>query len=109
MEHTDVLSLLSGVIKDRSQNPKEGSYTNYLLEKGMDKVLKKVGEEATETVIAAKNPDNGELVGEVSDLMYHLSVMLFLRGLSWEDVLAELAKRELKEGNLKQFHTKGEI
>ena len=93
MEKNEILSLLSEVIKDRNENPKEGSYTNYLLEKGIDKVLKKVGEEATETVIAAKNIDNMDLVGEVSDLMYHLSVMLFIRGLSWEDVLAELGKR----------------
>jgi len=109
MGKTDVLSLLYEVIKDRKENPKEGSYTNYLLENGVDKVLKKVGEEATETVIAAKNTSNADLVGEVSDLMYHLSVMLFIRGVSWEDVFAELEKRELKEGNLKTFHIKNEI
>ena len=78
-------------IVDRKQNPKEGSYTNYLFEKGIDKILKKVGEEATETVIAAKNPNLEELKYEVADLLYHLMVLMVERGLSWEDITQELS------------------
>lgn len=81
------------VIKDRDKNPKEGSYTNYLLEKGIDKILKKVGEESAETIIAAKNRVKGEVVYETSDLIYHLSVMLYEQGVEWEDIFEELKKR----------------
>lgn len=81
-------------IVDRKQNPKEGSYTNYLFEKGIDKILKKVGEEATETVIAAKNPNLEELKYEVADILYHLMVLMVERGLSWEDITQELSDRE---------------
>lgn len=81
-------------IVDRKQNPKEGSYTNYLFEKGIDKILKKVGEEVTETVIAAKNPNLEELKYEVADLLYHLMVLMVERGLSWEDITQELSDRE---------------
>lgn len=81
-------------IVDRKQNPKEGSYTNYLFEKGIDKILKKVGEEATEAVIAAKNPNLEELKYEVADLLYHLMVLMVERGLSWEDITQELSDRE---------------
>ena len=81
-------------IVDRKQNPKEGSYTNYLFEKGIDKILKKVGEEATETVIAAKNPNLEELKYEVADLLYHLMVLMVESGLSWEDITQELSDRE---------------
>ncbi len=81
-------------IVDRKQNPKEGSYRNYLFEKGIDKILKKVGEEATETVIAAKNPNLEELKYEVADLLYHLMVLMVERGLSWEDITQELSDRE---------------
>ncbi len=80
-------------IVSRKENPKEGSYTNYLLDKGIDKILKKVGEEATETIIAAKGEDNGEVVYEAADLLYHLSVMLVDKGLTWDDIFDELAKR----------------
>ncbi|HIT72314.1 phosphoribosyl-ATP diphosphatase [Tyzzerella sp. An114] len=109
MELSNVLYEVSKVIEDRKVNPKEGSYTNYLFDKGIDKILKKVGEEATETVIASKNDDNKEVIYEMSDLMYHLSVLLSIKGLSWDDVFEELARRELKESNLKKFNTKGEI
>lgn len=109
MELSNVLYEVSKVIEDRKVNPKEGSYTNYLFDKGIDKILKKVGEEATETIIASKNDDNKEVIYEMSDLMYHLSVLLSIKGLSWDDVFEELARRELKEGNLKKFNTKGEI
>lgn len=109
MELSNVLYEVSKVIEDRKVNPKEGSYTNYLFDKGIDKILKKVGEEATETVIASKNDDNKEVIYEMSDLMYHLSVLLSIKGLSWDDVFEELERRELKESNLKKFNTKGEI
>ena len=109
MELSNVLYEVSKVIEDRKVNPKEGSYTNYLFDKGIDKILKKVGEEATETVIASKNDDNKEVIYEMSDLMYHLSVLLAVKGLSWDDVFLFLSRRELKEGNLKKFNTKGEI
>ncbi len=81
------------VIKDRKLHPKEGSYTNYLLDKGLDKILKKLGEETSEAIIAAKNPDNQEVVYELSDLLYHMMVLMALKDISWEDVTAELARR----------------
>ncbi len=81
------------VIMDRKANPKEGSYTNYLFEKGIDKILKKVGEEATEVVIAAKNPDKEELKYEISDLLYHLMVLMAERDTTWTEVVRELAER----------------
>ena len=87
-------------IRDR---PKEGSYTCYLFEKGLDKILKKVGEECSETIIAAKNGDNHETVLEISDLLYHLMVMMVNEGIPLSDVLAELDRRSEKTGNLKTF------
>ena len=75
MGNQEVLYQVSEVIEDRRLNPKEGSYTNYLFDKGIDKILKKVGEEATETIIAAKNADKKEIVYEMSDLIYHLTVL----------------------------------
>lgn len=109
MEYNKVLYELYNIIEDRKEHPKEGSYTNYLLEKGLDKILKKVGEESAETIIAAKNSDSKEMVFEVCDLLYHLSVLLSIKGITWEEIFAELAKRELKEGNLKTFHEKGDL
>lgn len=81
------------VIQDRKEHPKEGSYTNYLFDKGIDKILKKVGEEATELVIAAKNPDPEEIKYELSDFLYHAMVLMVERGVSWEDITRELARR----------------
>lgn len=81
------------VIKDRKINPKEGSYTNYLYDKGIDKILKKLGEEATEIIIAAKNPDNNEVIYEMSDFLYHMMVLMAEKGVSWEEVTRELARR----------------
>ncbi len=81
------------VIKDRKLHPKEGSYTNYLFDKGIDKILKKVGEEATEIVIAAKNPDKEELKYEISDFLYHVMVLMAEKGVSWEEITKELARR----------------
>ncbi|MGN0378643.1 MAG: bifunctional phosphoribosyl-AMP cyclohydrolase/phosphoribosyl-ATP diphosphatase HisIE [Butyrivibrio sp.] len=81
------------VIKDRKIHPKEGSYTNYLFDKGIDKILKKVGEEATEIVIAAKNPDPVEVKYEISDFLYHVMVLMVEKGLDWEEITEELANR----------------
>ncbi len=83
-----------GVIMDRKRNPKEGSYTNYLFDKGIDKILKKCGEEATEITIAAKNPGAEELRYEIADYLYHLMVLMAECGLDWEDVTRELAHRK---------------
>ncbi len=81
------------VILDRKAHPKEGSYTNYLFDKGIDKILKKVGEEATEIVIAAKNPDPEETKYEISDFLYHIMVLMAVKGVTWEDITSELAQR----------------
>lgn len=82
-----------GVIMDRKEHPKEGSYTNYLFDKGIDKILKKVGEEATEIVIAAKNPDKEEVKYEIADFLYHVMVLMAECDLTWEDITEELANR----------------
>lgn len=74
------------VIEDRKEHPKEGSYTNYLFEKGIDKILKKVGEEATEIVIAAKNPNPNEIKYEIADFLYHMMVLMAEKGVTWEEV-----------------------
>lgn len=89
-----VFSDVYNVILDRRNNPKEGSYTNYLFDKGMDKILKKCGEEATEIIIAAKNPGAEELRYEIADYMYHLMVLMAECGLDWEDITTELANRK---------------
>ncbi len=81
------------VILDRKANPKEGSYTNYLFDKGIDKILKKCGEEATEIIIAAKNPDPEEIKYEISDFLYHVMVLMAEKGISWEEITRELANR----------------
>ena len=81
------------VILDRKENPKEGSYTNYLFDKGIDKILKKVGEEATEIVIAAKNPDAQEVKYEISDFLYHVMVLMAEKGVTWKEITKELARR----------------
>jgi phosphoribosyl-ATP pyrophosphohydrolase/phosphoribosyl-AMP cyclohydrolase len=89
----DPLKALSAVIEDRRREPKEGSYTNYLFDKGLDKILKKVGEEAAEVIIAAKNRSADEIRYEAADLMYHLSVLLAEAGLTWDDIYGELERR----------------
>ena len=88
-----VFESVYNTIMDRKENPKEGSYTNYLFEKGIDKILKKVGEEATEIVIAAKNPNPEEIKYEISDFLYHAMVLMVERGVTWEDITNELADR----------------
>ena len=87
------LGELARVVKDRKEHPAEGSYTSYLFEKGIDKIAKKTGEEAVEVVIAAKNADREELVGECADLLYHLTVLMEEKGISLSDVCTELKKR----------------
>lgn len=99
-----VLQALYETVVNRKNNPQEGSYTCYLLDKGIDKILKKVGEECSETIIAAKNNDNGETVYEIADLIYHLMVMMVNQNIPLEDVLKELDKRSEKTSNLKTFH-----
>ena len=94
MANQQTLEELYAIIKGRKETPKEGSYTNYLFDKGLDKILKKVGEEATEVVIAAKNEDPRELVYETADILYHLLVLLVEKGVSYEAILEELARRE---------------
>ncbi|CAJ1229059.1 MULTISPECIES: phosphoribosyl-ATP diphosphatase [Lactiplantibacillus] len=89
------------MIAERKQNPKAGSYTDYLFTKGLDKILKKVGEESTEVVVAAKNPGDDELVYETADLFYHVLVLLVERGVSFDQIKAELAKREGKMSDYK--------
>ncbi len=81
------------VILDRKEHPKEGSYTNYLFDKGIDKILKKIGEEATEIVIAAKNPNANEVKYEIADFLYHMMVLMAEKGVTWEEITEELAKR----------------
>jgi len=92
------------VIMERKNHPKEGSYTNYLFDKGIDKILKKCGEECTEMVIAAKNSDKDELANEINDLLYHMIVMMVDRGVTVEDIEKIMVERSKKIGNLKQFH-----
>ena len=81
------------MIKNRKEHPKAGSYTNYLFEKGIDKILKKVGEENTEIIIAAKNPNPEEIKYEISDYLYHLMVLMAEKGVTWEDITQELSQR----------------
>lgn len=88
-----VFNEVYNTIVDRKKNPKEGSYTNYLFDKGIDKILKKVGEECTEIVIAAKNPDPEEIKYEISDFLYHCMVLMVERGVTWEDIMKELDNR----------------
>ena len=98
-----VLQELYQVVLGRKSTPREGSYTCYLFDKGLDKILKKVGEECSETIIAAKNGRQEETVGEISDLIYHLMGMMAQQNIPLEAVLEELSRRSQKIGNLKQM------
>lgn len=84
---------LESTIKERIKNPVEGSYTNYLISKGDNKILKKIGEESTETIVAFKDGNKQEIVGEIADLVYHLSVMMASHDIDWDNVFEELEKR----------------
>lgn len=100
----DAFKDMYDVVVDRRANPQEGSYTCYLFDKGIDKILKKCGEECTEMVIAAKNNDKDELANEINDLLYHMIVMMVDRGVTVEDIESIMVERSKKIGNLKQFH-----
>lgn len=100
----DTMQALYDTVLNRKTNHAEGSYTSYLFEKGLDKILKKCGEECSEVIIAAKNGDNSETVLEISDLLYHLTVLMVNEGITLDEVKAELNKRSEKKGNLKTFH-----
>lgn len=100
----DAFKDMYDVVVDRRANPQEGSYTCYLFDKGIDKILKKCGEECTEMVIAAKNNDKDELANEINDLLYHMIVMMVDRGVTVEDIEQIMVERSKKIGNLKQFH-----
>jgi phosphoribosyl-ATP pyrophosphohydrolase/phosphoribosyl-AMP cyclohydrolase len=102
-----LLDQLYQLIQSRERERPTGSYTTYLFEEGLDKILKKLGEESAETIIAAKNDDDGRLTAEVSDLVYHLLVLLVARGVSLSQVAAELAERR-KGPREKQGEKQGE-
>lgn len=94
-------SVLYETVMDRKENPEEGSYTAYLFSKGEEKILKKVGEECTEVIIASLSQQKEDLVNELGDLFYHLMVLMAQKGVSLSDVEAELARRSQKKHNLK--------
>ena len=96
------LDSLYALLKGRKENMPEGSYTTYLFEKGIDKILKKVGEECTEVIIGAKGGDKAETVYEIADLLYHITVMMIEMGISLDEVTAELAKRHIVDHKVKQ-------
>lgn len=96
------------MIEDRKENKKEGSYTNYLLDEGTDKICKKIGEEATETVIAAKNNNKEELIGEICDLIYHMEVLMVNRNVTVEEIKVKLTQRHKIERNKKIQNKRGE-
>lgn len=101
----DTMKALYDTVISRKTEREEGSYTCYLFDKGIDKILKKVGEECSETIIAAKNGKNEETIGEIADLLYHLTVMMVAEGITMDDVMGELDKRAEKTGNLKKMKT----
>lgn len=105
-DDSDIFADLEKQIADRKAHPVEKSYTNYLLDQGVDKVLKKVGEEAIEVIIASKNSDKTELLGEIDDLLYHLFVLMNQTDISLEEVLQKARERHQIEGNKKKFHTR---
>lgn len=107
-EPLDIFHDLYDLIEDRKVHPVEKSYTNYLLEQGVDKICKKVGEEASETIIAAKNDNKEELIGEISDLFYHVYVLMSQQGVTVEDIERKLGERHKVTGNKKDFHTRGD-
>lgn len=100
----DVIRGLYEVVQQRKREPQEGSYTCYLFEQGLDKILKKCGEECAEVIIAAKNGKNEDTGNEICDLLYHLLVLMVQQGIPLQEVEAILEQRRQKIGNLKQFH-----
>jgi phosphoribosyl-ATP pyrophosphohydrolase/phosphoribosyl-AMP cyclohydrolase len=100
--HEFSLEGLMEMLEGRKSNPKEGSYTSYLFQKGIDKILKKVGEECTEVIIAGKGGDRAEAIFEIADLTYHIMVMMTEMGISLDEVRAELASRHVVDKKIKQ-------
>lgn len=102
------LDALMELIRGRKTNPQEGSYTTYLFQKGLDKILKKIGEESTEVIIAAKDNDPKETIYEISDLVYHVMVMMIEQDISLEDIRKELASRHVIDHKVKQEKSRAE-
>lgn len=102
------MDALMELIRGRKTNPQEGSYTTYLFRKGLDKILKKIGEESTEVIIAAKDNDQKETIYEISDLVYHVMVMMIEQGISLEDIRRELASRHVIDHKVKQEKSRAE-
>ena len=102
MNDREILAALYATVENRRDNPKEGSYTCYLLDKGLDKILKKVGEECTEVIIAGKADDKKETIYELADLAYHAMVLMVQMGISVEDIHRELASRHIIDHKVKQ-------
>jgi phosphoribosyl-ATP pyrophosphohydrolase len=102
MSEINVVKELYKIIEERKENPIEGSYTSYLFEEGLDKILKKIGEESAEVIISSKNNDAKEIVSEISDLAYHILVLMVAQGVKVEDIVTELETRRKKICNKKQ-------
>lgn len=102
------MDALMELIRGRKTNPQEESYTTYLFRKGLDKILKKIGEESTEVIIAAKDNDPKETIYEISDLVYHVMVMMIQQGISLEDIRRELASRHVIDHKVKQEKSRAE-
>lgn len=102
------MDALMELIRGRKTNPQEGSYTTYLFQKGLDKILKKIGEESTEVIVAAKDNDPKETIYEISDLVYHVMVMMIQQGISLEDIRRELASRHVIDHKVKQEKSRAE-
>lgn len=102
MSENKVIQQLYKIIEERKGNPIQGSYTSYLFEEGLDKILKKIGEESAEVIISSKNNDSKEMISEISDLFYHTLVLMVLQGIKVEDIATELETRRKKICNKKQ-------
>ncbi|MDP4177753.1 MAG: phosphoribosyl-ATP diphosphatase [Bacillota bacterium] len=101
MNENDILGKLYDIAVERKNEPIENSYTNYLFEKGLDKILKKVGEETTEVIVASKNDNKQDTICEIADLLYHLSVLMAQKEIKPEEIAEELDRRHQKSGNKK--------
>ena len=104
-EKFNILENICAEIQDRDANPKENSYTNYLLNKGLEKICKKVGEESAEVIIAAIKDDKENLINEISDLAYHVLILMYKRNITLQDIAEKLKERTTVKGNLKQTNT----
>ena len=107
--NNNILEDIYNMIDDRNKNPKKNSYTNYLLNQGIDKICKKVGEESAETIIAAKNENKDEIIGEISDLVYHVLVLMYNKKITLEEVNAKLIERHKVQGNKKIENKRGDF